>query len=307
MALAASRQDAGAEPAPGTVDPAIQVGQATGYRTALYLDGLRGAATEPPPGPEALSAEQLAALAATPAGVPFADAEGEGTLVAASLSGTADRDGRFAVLVAAPRRGGTAIPLPRLLVSALLLVFAALAGWIQLAGHPPGGARMRTSLLVAMVPALTAWGSLIHADRLYREAAADTERRDLTRALAVARARGVTAQPDLVYGVTGFHAYRVDDGRVLDASLPGDASRVASLPSPPSSFTTAGTVTIPAGQASYVALRLPEGGFTVAVSVPSAARVAAYARRAVWLGGGLALWLALVAAAVWSRRPRAAE
>ena len=295
MALAAFRRDAEAR-------SVAQVGHAAGYRTALYVDGRRDVATEPAPGPETLAADRLDALGAAPDGVPWADAEGEGMLV--GTSGRNGGEGRVAVLVTAPRPPGTAIPLPRLLVSALLLVFAALAGWIQLTGHP-GGARPGSSLLVALVPALTAWGSLVQGDRLYREAATDADRRDLTRALAVARVRGVTSQPVLVHGVTGFHAYRVDHGKVLDASLPGDAPAVAALPSPPSSFTTAGRVRIAEGEASYVALRLPEGGFAVAVSVPSAERRTAYGRGAAWLGGGLAAWLALVAAFAWRRRSRA--
>ena len=301
MALAAFRQDVEAWPTSDTTLSAAQVGHAAGYGVALYVDGRRKVATEPPPGPEALRAEQLGALDAAPGGTPYVDREGEGMLVGLAGSQTSDR--RLAVLVAAPRPRGTAIPLPRLLVSALLLVFASLAGWIQLAGHP-GGARPASSLLVAVVPALTAWGSLIQADRLYREAVTDAERRDLTRALAVARVRGVTSQPVLVHGVTGFHAYRVAEGKVLDTSLPGDAPDVAALPSPPSSFATAGTVMIPGGEASYVALRLPEGGFAVVVSPIPANRMAAYGRIAWCLGGGLAAWFALVAVVVWRRRSR---
>jgi len=303
MALAAHRQDMASWSTSDTPVSVVEVGRATGHPTALYVEGRREVATEPPPGPEVLEAELLDALASSPEGIPWTDAEHEGMLVAPRAGSVGER--RLAVLVAAPRARSTAIPMPQLLVSALLLVFASLAGWIQLAGHPRGG-RPASFLLVAMVPVLTAWVSLIQADRLYREAVADTERMDLTRAMAVARVRGVTSQPALVHGMTGFHAYRVDERKVLDASLPGDAPAVASLPPPPSSFTTAGMVRTPEGDASYVALRLPEGGFAVAVSPLPAELTARYGRVAAWLGGGFAAWLALVAVVVWRRRPRAA-
>ncbi len=278
-----------------------QVGRATGYRTALYLSGQRWDATDPPPGPPQLDAGLLGALAGSPGGVPFADAEAEGMLL--SLTGRAGTAPAFAVLIAAPRPGGTALPPPLLLVMGLLLVFASLAGWIQLTGDARGG-RPLSLLLLSLVPTLTALGFMVHADRLYRDAATDANRRDLTRALAVARVRDVAQEPSAIHGLTGFHAYRVLKGRVVAASLDGPTEAVAALPAPPPSFTSAGSVLTPEGEAAYVALRLSDGGFIVAAVVPTEERMAAFGRISAWAGSVLCGWLLLVAAILGTRRSR---
>ncbi|MDP2956526.1 MAG: hypothetical protein Q8N53_08895 [Longimicrobiales bacterium] len=302
MALAALEHDLGdtvraaSAPLPSS---AAQVGRATGYRTALYLSGRRWDATDPPPGPPEIDAGLLDALAGSPGGVPFADAEAEGMLV--SLTAGAGTASAFAVLAAAPRGGRTALPLPLLLVMGLLLAFASLAGWIQLGGDP-GVGRPRSLLLLSLVPTLTALGFLVHADRLYRDAATDANRRDLTRALAVARAREVAQEPAAIRRLTGFHAYRVLEGRVVAASLDGPARAVAALPAPPPSFTSTGTVLTPEGEASYVALRLPEGGFIAATVVPTEERMGAFTRVSAWAAAALGGWLLLVAAILGTRR-----
>jgi hypothetical protein len=305
MALAALEHDLGAtvtdltsraEPLPAS---ATQVGRVTAYRTALYVSGRRRDATDPPPGPPEIEAGLLGALVGAPDGVPFADAEVEGMLV--SLAARPGTVSAFAVLVAAPAAGGTSLPLPLLLVMGLLLAFASLAGWIQLTGDSRGG-RPLSVVLLSLVPTLTALGFLVQADRLYRDAATEANRRDLTRALAVARLRNVAQDPAAVHRLSGFHAYRVLDGRVVAASLAGSAEAVGSLPAPPPSFTSGGSVLTPEGEASYVALRLPEGGFIVAAAVPTEERMAAFRRDSVWAAMALGGWLLLVAAVFGVRR-----
>jgi hypothetical protein len=254
-----------------------QVGRVTGYRIALHRDGVPAASTELPP---------------PPAGV-----DGS-VLVEAEQAGGG---GSHAVLVAPPEPPGAPLPLPLLLVSGLLLLFAALAGWIQLAGEGTRG-RTLSVLLLSALPALTAWGFLVQADRLYREAADRAERRDLTRALAVARLRGVAGDPAAVHRLTGFHAWRVRGGEVADASVEGPAAAVASLPAPPSNFTSTGTVETPAGEARYVALRLAgDAGFTVAAAAPSRERTGRFSRDAAWAAAALAAWLLLAGAAAAGR------
>ena len=108
----------------------------------------------------------------------------------------------------------------------------------------------------------------------------------------------------MVHGLTGFHAYRVLDGRVVAASLEGPAEAVGALPAPPPSFTSTGSVLTPEGEASYVALRLPEGGFIVAAAVPTEERMAAFRRVAARAAAALGGWLLLVAAVLGVRRPR---
>jgi len=121
----------------------------------------------------------------------------------------------------------------------------------------------------------------------------------------VARLRGVAGDPAAVHHLTGFHAWRVQGAAVADASAGGSAGAVAGLRAPPSNFTSTGTVETPAGEAAYVALRLPgDEGFTVAVAPPSRARSARFRTSAVWWGAALAAWLLLAGAAAAAGRAR---
>jgi hypothetical protein len=268
MALRALEADLAAEHSPTTA----QVGRVTGYRTALYLGGRSTVSTDPAPPPEGV----------------------DGALLVSGES-TGDSTSAYAVVVAPSEPPGPPLPLPLLLVTGLLLLFASLAGWIQLAGEPREG-RILSILLLSALPALTAWGFLIQADRLYREAADEAERRDLARALAVARLRDVAGEPAAVHRLTGFRAWRVRGGAVAAASVDGPADAVAALPVPPPSFTSTGTVATPEGDASYVALRLPDGGFTVAAVVPSPERTGRFSNNAAWAAAALAAWLLLAGA-----------
>ncbi len=268
MALRALEEDLAAGLPPSTA----QVGRATGYRTALLRDGRSTVSTDPAPPPEGVDG----AVLVSGAGI------GEGTAA-------------WAVVVAPGEPPGAPLPLHFLLVTGLLLLFASLAAWIQLAGAPREG-RVLSVVLLSALPAVTAWAFLIQADARYREAADEAERRDLTRALVVARLRDVEGDPASVRRLTGFHAWRVHGGVVAAASVEGPADAVAALPAPPPSFTSTGTVATPEGESSYVALRLPEGGFTVAAVVPSPERTGRFGRNAAWAAAALAAWLLLAGA-----------
>lgn len=295
MALKALEEDA----AEGLLPSTAQVGRASGYRTALYADGRREAATEPPPGPETLAPELLAA-SSSPGGTTLR-VPGTGGTEAVLVSGPGRRGsaGTYTVLVAPADPVGTLLPLPLVPVAGLLFLFASLAGWIQLAGTH--GGRAASFLLLSAVPALTAWGLLVESDRLYRHAESEAERRDLSRALAVARLRDVEGEPERVHALTGFHAWRVRGGSVVSASLEGPAGAVAALPAPPPSFTSTGTVATPEGEAAYVALRLPDGGFTVAAARPSPERAHRFRNGAIRAAAALAGWLLLVGVAAGAR------
>jgi hypothetical protein len=208
------------------------------------------------------------------------------------------------VLVVAAEPAVASLPLPLLLVTGLLLLFSSLAGWIQLAGRS-GGSSVASLLLLSAVPALTAGVFLIQADRLYRKAENDAERKDLSRALALARLRGVAGEPEQVRALTGFHAWRVQGGEAVATSLPGPAEAVASLPAPPGSFTSTGRVATPEGEAAYVALRLPEGGFVVVTAARSSERTGRFRRGALRAGATLAAWLALMGVGAVAARRRA--
>lgn len=279
---------------------ALATGRAAGYRAAVYRDGVRVEATQPAPGPDRLDDDTRGALRAGSAEIVWEG--GSGRVVPVPVP---DGPGEVAVLLAASTPPPPPLPVPLLLVMGLLLVFAGLAGWILLAGGSTAPGR-RAVLLVSLVPALTAWGFLVHGDRLFHEAAQTLARRDLTRALSVARMRGVAGDPSAFLALTGFHAYRVRDRTVEAASGDGRAEAVAALPAPPPSFTSAGTVRTPEGVVPYVALRLPSGGFTVATAPPAGAVPGGY-RRVSWiLAGALAGWLLLLGAglSLMGRRDR---
>jgi len=185
---------------------------------------------------------------------------------------------------------------------ALLLVFACLAGWIQLAGDPPRRTTISV-ILLALVPALTAWGFLVHGGRLVHDAMADATRRDLARALSAARVTNQTGDPAAIRQLSGFHAFLVRNGQVESGTLAGDLTAVAGLPAPPPSFTTTGTVRTPEGAVTYVALRLPGGRVAVATAPPPTGMRKAFDRRARLLGVALAGWLLLLGGVLWRRRP----
>lgn len=297
MALQVLEEDAAA----GMPASPAQVAGATGYRIALYRDGRRTASTEPPPGPAVLEGGVLAA-SASPSGAVLRLADARGAQAAlVSAPGPDGRPVTYSALVASAEPATPPLPLPLLLVTALLLLFASLAGWIQLTG-PAARNRTASTLLLSAVPTLAAGVFLLQADRLYRQAESDAERRDLSRALFVARVREVAGDPVRVHALTGFHAWRVAGGQVVAASLPGPAAAVAALPAPPPSFTSTGRVATPEGEAAYVALRLQEGGFAVITSPRSTERTGRFRRGAVQAGAALAGWLLLVGVVALARR-----
>jgi len=171
----------------------------------------------------------------------------------------------------------------------------------QLTGEP-GPPTLGSLALLSLVPALTAWGFLVHGGRLFDETLEDAARKNLTRALSVARARDPAGDPAAFFDLSGFHAFRVREGRVEAASLPGDAAAVAALPAPPPSFTSTGRVHTPEGESTYVALRLPQGGFLVATAAPDPELGGAYRRRVLPLGWSLAAWLLLLGGFLARRR-----
>lgn len=286
-----------AAPLPPSVSQTVR---ASGMAASLYLGGLRREATDPAPGPEALDDTVLRSLEGATEGISLPGAERPSTLVALPSGGPGSA--AFSVLVAGTG-DGTGPPRALLLTVSLLLAFSVLAGWILLAGNP-GGAGAASVLLLSLVPALTSWAFLAHAHRLFAEAAEEADRRDLTRALAVARLRDVAADPGAVRSLSGFHAWRVEGGRVTASSLAGPADAVAALPSPPPNFTATGEVRTPEGPSTYVALRLGPGAFTVVTTPASRASVGALRRQALTAGAGLLAWLALLSALLAARRPK---
>lgn len=296
MALRTFEEDAAAGIAPSPT----QVGRATGYRIALYEGGRRVAATEPPPGPDALERGVLEA-SASPSGAVLRLPDTGADAAVVSRGRAEGGPGSYAALVVATEPPSAPLPLPLHLVTGLLLLFSSLAGWIQLAGRS-SGSRVASLLLLSAIPALAAGVFLIQADRLYRRSERDAERRDLSRALSVARLRGVAGDPAEVHALTGFHAWRVAGGRVAAASLPGPSEAVAALPAPPPSFTSTGRVATPEGEASYVALRLPDGGIAVVSAAGSSERTGRFRLGALQAGIALAAWLVLIGTVAAARR-----
>lgn len=302
-------RDSGAEvmvltpPAPGDPEGTLRyagaplpeaplvVARAAGSRLSLYLNGRRVLTTGDSLGPDTLPRQTLVSLSAASEGLTLSGMAG--ALVA--LDRPVGLPPAVAVMVAPLAPAGPALPPPLLLVTGLLFLFAAAAGWIQLgaAQSEEGARRGRSMVLVSLVPVLTAVGFLVQTDRLFQEGARSASARNLTRALAVSSARGVVGSPERVRELTGFQATRVRDGRVEETTLSEPLAALAALPAPPPSFTSAGTLTTSEGPSLYVALRLPGGGFVVTTTRRPDDRIGAFRRTLLTIGGILGGWLLL--------------
>lgn len=274
-----------------------RAGRSAGYHTAVYLDGRRSGGSEPAIGPEAVPPE-VAGVLRPGQPVRVGHDPSAGVWVAAEPeTGLPER-----VALAVPR--SPAPPLlaaPVILVMALLLLFGALTGWIQLARRDHGP-RLALGGAVgpALVPALATVVFLIHVDRSFQEAAREMASRELSRGLAVAASVSRVADPGTVRELTGFHAARVRNGRTEASSFPGSVDELAALPVPPPSFTASGAVDLSEGPSVYVALRLEEGAFLVTTSVLPEGRTAELRHRLLLVGLVLAGWWVLAAAGAWA-------
>jgi len=278
----------------GPLDPsaAIQVGQSTGYRASLYLNGKLWGGTEPPAGPQVLDDALLLEVSASPGGTRIPDSES----VLQATSPIAGTPPALVALASPNRPADPAVELRIVLVLGLLILFSALAGWIQLGRRPQSGSRRPgagSMVTLAMVPALTAALFLVHLTRTFETTATDVTVRDLSRGLAVSGSRGLTSSPEGVQLITGFHATLVRSGEVLRSTFASDPTEVGGLPAPPRSFTISGPVHTPEGPSVYVALRSDEGAVIVATAQLPAARVARFRAECLRIGGGLLVWLLL--------------
>jgi hypothetical protein len=216
--------------------------------------------------------------------------------------------GSPAAIAAVAQPGGArepAVSAAILLVLALVLLFSALAGWILLANtradESGRGARIATTALLTIVPAVSAMGLLVHVQRSHEVRVQDRAAVDLTRTLSVIEAVGLGGSPSTIRAMSGFHAATVSDGRIELSTLGADAPAVASLPSPPPSFTTSGLVATPDGLSHYVAQRLSRARFIVVLTPLPIAEIEAVQSRSVVVGIVLTLWLLLSAAVVITR------
>lgn len=293
-----------------TMEPtaATQVARSTGYRASLYLNGRLWGGTEPPLGPQTLDETLLMELSASHGGIRLPDSD-------AVLLATAPQAGTPPALVAlvSPRRpAAPAVEGRIVLVLGLLILFSTLAGWIQLARRPSPQTRRPgpwSIVTLAMVPALTAALFLVHLTRTFETTAADVTAQDLTRGLAVAGAREITASPESMRLITGFHATLVGSGGILGSTFASEPTEVGGLPAPPRSFTISGRVRTPEGPSIYVALRTGRDTVVVATTLLPAVRVAAFRTTCVRMGGGLLAWLILAGGllSLMARRRESAE
>ncbi len=289
MVLTTLEQDLGVA---GT-EVAAEVARSTGYRVSLYRNGRLWGGTEPPPGPQTLDRALLLDLSANRGGIRMPNSD-------AVLQATAPQEGTPPAMVAlaSPSRSvAPAVEVRIVMVLGLLILFSALAGWIQFARRPgpqtrrPGPGSIVT---LTMVPALTAVLFLVHLTRTFETTAADVSVRDLTRGLAAAGAREVSSSPESVRRITGFHATLVQSGGVMESTFASDPTEVGGLPAPPRSFTISGRVRTPEGPSIYVALRTEGDAVLVATTPLPVARVAAFRTKCLRIGGGLIAWLLLI-------------
>lgn len=269
-----------------------RVARATGYHIAGYLNGRKW--TDGPGGPDRLADDFLAGLMRAPGGLAV---EGTAGVAQAQRVPGGEASASLVVVAEPARAQGPAVELRIKLVLVLLIFFAVLAGWIQLA-RPPSAGQPRPGpgplVTMALVPTLTAALFLVHITRSFEEAVAESTVADLTRGLAVAAALGVEEAPTGTRYVTGFHATVLRDGRIEATTYDGDPHGVAGIPAPPTSFTISGTVDTPEGPSFYVALRR-RGGRVVVITTPLPGHdIQAFRRQALGFGGTLAGWLTML-------------
>jgi len=278
--------------APMEADVAAQVARTTGYLGSLYLNGRLWGGSEPPPGPPTLGEAVLLEVSANRGGTRLPGTE-------SVLQATSPQAGTAPALVALAAPGLPAAPavgIRFVLVQGLLILFSALAGWIQLA-RPPNSKTVRpgpwSMVTLALVPALAAALFLVHLTRTFETSATDVTARDLSRGLAVARVRGLTSSPSAVRGLTGFQTTVVRSGEVLESTFPSHPTALAGLPSPPRSFTISGTVDTPEGPSLYVALRRERSAVVIVTTKLPVERVMEFRWRCLVIGLVLLAWLLL--------------
>jgi hypothetical protein len=164
---------------------AAVVGRASGYATALYLEGRRWWGTEPPPGPQALPR-------------PLPTSLDGGSLVA--LGGAGDPQPLLAALATPSSPPPRSISLPLLPAFGLLLLFATLAARNQMAGGSGRRSlgRVTSTILLALVPALAAGAFQVQVERLLRERTHQAATTDIAReraAMAALSAPGASSGP----------------------------------------------------------------------------------------------------------------
>jgi hypothetical protein len=294
------------EPADAAEAAVLGVSRATGYATALYRGGRRWRSTRPPTGPDALDDAVLRDLPRHPEGLPLAGPGRRSGVLATLGPSTAG----LAALAEPVRPPPPAVPRRLHLVMGLLLLFAILAGWIQL-GRPQGcgsdgrrqsPASVASVVLLALVPLLSAVVFLSHLHTAYQDAVHQGTGQDLARGLSVAVSQDLLASTARVRSVTGFDATRTRDGVIEASTLSGNARALAALPAPPPSFTSSGPVATPDGPSLYTAWGM--GGDTVMVlttPIP-VARIRAFDERAGAIAAVLALWMLLVLGVITRRR-----
>jgi len=287
------------------------VEDATGYDAALFVNGKRWASG--PGRPDHLAPTLLDRLSYPPHGEALSIGPVTGAVVPMD-----PRPGTLPAVAAlvAPRNPRPApVSLEVRLIVGLMLLFSALAGWIQLASpragaekpdraHTPSAASV---LLLGLVPALAALVLLSQVDASYRAAVRDTLVRDLARGMTLAQAQKALDSPTGIRMLTGFDATRVRNGRVASTTFPeAPLGELRALRPPPRAFPATGTVSTPHGPSLYLARRLDDGSAMIATVPWPGGELRKVRRTLVSTGGALVAWLAFVGLAVVVTRKRSA-
>ena len=295
--------------APLTPSAVQRIERSTGYGVALFLNGRRWVSG--PGSPRELShalrvrlsyppnGESLVVSGATGAAIPMDPSPGSAAAV---------------VAVAAPREARPPpVTVQVRLVIGVVLLFAVLAGWIQLArrrSEEAGPVAIPTAsaasvVMLGLLPALGAIVLLVHLTRSYDGAVRDTLVVDLARGMAVATDQRVAGSPGTVRMLTNLHATVLRDGAVRGTTFPNaDLTALIALPSPPTSFQASGSVETPEGLSLYLSRRFVNGDVAVLTLPWPGGEVRRFRRDALAVGTALTAWLALVGGAVAFRRVR---
>ncbi|MFQ5538487.1 MAG: hypothetical protein ACE5GJ_13670 [Gemmatimonadota bacterium] len=179
----------------------------------------------------------------------------------------------------------------------LLLLFMVLVGWIQLA-RPAVRGDARSAVAAAVLPSLVPVALILalafhlrseFSDRAHREAVAEMNRG------LMALGNADSTQATSFHDRAGDHVTLLAGGGVFFTTHPRPPEGLRTIPLPPGSFTSMGTLRSPPDSLLFVARRVNGDGAVVLTRPVPTQRAAALAAELNWIAGLYLGWMALLA------------
>lgn len=243
-----------------------------GYEAALYLNGVKRAATDPTFGQDTLSTSVLERLSRERDGVALETGRGVGG--AASLGGP--RSGLAQVVVMAAPTNAARLPFPRgffrsLLVLVVVVVAAGFFGARSSKKQSGSRAELRSGTrasITALVPLATALSILVSSFVGFRTAIRQELDAGLARGLAIARGEGEQVPAPDIAELTGFDVFTVAPDGVERTTLRAGPDRVRVRRIAEAYQAAGGPAPVPPSERPlpFAAQVLPDGGVMVLVS-----------------------------------------